>query len=55
MPSARFRFSGNVASAEPPRTVKSSPEIMTGRPSMRAKPKIKLDGVNDRRFPSSSY
>ena len=35
-----------VASAEPPRTVKSSPPMTTGRPSTRARPKTKFDGVN---------
>ena len=35
-----------VASAEPPRTVKSSPPTTTGRPSMRARPKTKFDGVS---------
>ena len=34
-----------VASAEPPRTVKSSPPTTTGRPSTRARPNTKLDGV----------
>ena len=34
-----------VASAEPPRTVKSSPPTTTGRPSTRARPKTKFDGV----------
>ena len=35
-----------VASAEPPRTVKSSPPTTTGRPSTRARPKTKFDGVS---------
>ena len=39
-----------VASAEPPRTVKSSPVTTTGRPSIRARPKTQLDGVTWVRF-----
>src|SRR5207245_2878468 len=39
-------FSLIVASAEPPRTVKSSPPTTTGRPSTFARPKTKFDGVN---------
>ena len=35
-----------VASAEPPRTVKSSPPITTGRPSTSARPNTKFDGVS---------
>ncbi len=38
-----------VASAEPPRTVKSSPPTTTGRPSRRARPKTKLEGVSSLR------
>src|SRR5439155_10114111 len=34
-----------VASADPPRTVKSSPPTTTGRPSTVARPNTKLDGV----------
>src|SRR5262245_17548600 len=34
-----------VASADPPRTVKSSPPTTTGRPSTLARPKMKLDGT----------
>ena len=34
-----------VASAEPPRTVKSSPPITMGRPSSSARPKTKFEGV----------
>ena len=33
------------ASAEPPRTVKSSPTTTTGRPSMRPRPNTQLAGV----------
>ena len=38
-------FSLIVASAEPPRTVKSSPPTTTGRPSTLPRPKTKFDGV----------
>ena len=34
-----------VASADPPRTVKSSPPTTTGRPSTVARPNTKFDGV----------
>ena len=35
-----------VASAEPPRTVKSSPSTITGRPSILARPMTQLEGVS---------
>src|SRR5688572_3543660 len=54
-PSALTRFPGIEASAEPPRTVKSSPETTTGRPSIAAVPNTKFEGRNSRRVPSSSY
>ena len=53
--SAESRFAGIVASDEPPRTVKSSPDSTTGRSSMRASPKMKLDGVRWVSRRSSSY
>ena len=40
---------------DPPRTVKSSPETMTGRPSTSATPNTKLDGVKPISSPASSY
>ena len=46
MRSARIGFMGMVASAEPPRTVKSSPSTTTGRPSMLARPMTQLAGVS---------
>ena len=45
MRSAWMAFSGIVASAEPPRTVKSSPLTTTGRPSIMARPEMRLAGV----------
>ena len=48
-------FSLMVASAEPPRTVKSSPPTTTGRPSSRARPKTKLDGSRCSRSLRPSY
>ncbi len=44
--SAISGFSLMVASADPPRTVKSSPTITTGRPSMSARPITQLDEVS---------
>ena len=46
---------GMVASAEPPRTVKSSPSTMTGRPSILARPMTQLAGVSALSFPALSY
>ena len=46
MRSARMGLVGMVASAEPPRTVKSSPTTTTGRPSIRARPITQFDGVS---------
>ena len=43
-----------AASPEPPRTVKSSAPISTGRPSMRAVPATKLAGRTEVRRPSAS-
>jgi len=43
-----------VASAEPPRTVKSSPPTTTGRPSTRARPNTKFEGVRFTRSLRSS-
>ena len=54
MDSAALRFSGRVASAEPPRTVKSSPDSTTGLPSTFASPKTKFDGVRWTSSPCSS-
>src|SRR5262249_39091270 len=52
--SAISGFSRIVASADPPRTVKSSPTTTTGRPSIRARPKTQLDGVScSSSFPAS--
>ena len=48
-------FSLIVASAEPPRTVKSSPPITTGRPSTRARPKTKFEGTRSARSLLPSY
>ncbi len=45
MSSAISGLSAIDASAEPPRTVKSSPTTTTGRPSMRPRPKTQLAGV----------
>ena len=42
------------ASADPPRTVKSSPEMMTGLPSINAVPNTKLEGVKLVNLPSLS-
>jgi hypothetical protein len=39
-------FSLIVASAEPPRTVKSSPVTATWRPSIRARPITALAGIS---------
>ncbi len=50
-PSARCRLPAIDASAEPPRTVKSSPERITGRPPISAVPSTKFDGVNARNSP----
>src|SRR5215475_6238774 len=44
-----------VASAEPPRTVKSSPPITTARPSISARPNTKFDGVSFTRSFRPSY
>ncbi len=44
-----------VASADPPRTVKSSPPTTTGRPSSRARPKTKFEGVSSLRSFLPSY
>src|ERR1700679_2704902 len=46
-------FSWIAASAAPPRTVKSSAAIAIGRPWTRARPKMKLDGEDRSRSPSS--
>ncbi len=46
---------GMVASAEPPRTVKSSPSTITGWPSILARPMTQLAGVSVFRLPASSY
>jgi len=43
--SAATRLAAIDASFDPPRTVKSSPPITTGRPSTRARPKTKLLGT----------
>ena len=43
-----------VASALPPRTVKSSPTTTTGRPATSARPITQLDGVKPWRSPLSS-
>ena len=53
--SAIIGFSRIEASAEPPRTVKSSPTITTGRPSTLARPNTQLAGVRSFRSPFSSY
>ena len=55
MRSASIGFMGMVASAEPPRTVKSSPSTITGRPSILARPITQLDGVSFVSVPSASY
>ena len=55
MRSARSCFSLMFASAEPPRTVKSSPATITGRPSIRPRPKTKLAGVRSVSSPSAPY
>ena len=47
-------FSLMVASAEPPRTVKSSPHTTTGLPPMQARPKMQLAGRKSTRLPASS-
>ena len=47
-----MRFAPIDASADPPRTVKSSPDTMTGRPSTAAAPNTKFDGVNAISSPS---
>jgi hypothetical protein len=54
MRSARIGFMGMVASAEPPRTVKSSPSTTTGAASL-ARPMTQLAGVSVFRLPVSSY
>ena len=55
MRSARIGFMGMVASAEPPRTVKSSPSTTTGWPPSLARPMTQLAGVSVFRLPASSY
>jgi len=45
------RFAEIDASFEPPRTVKSSPDSTTGRPSSSAIPNTKFEGVNSIRLP----
>ena len=50
--SAISGFSRIVASAEPPRTVKSSPTTTTGRPSICARPITQFDGTRSRSLPS---
>ncbi len=55
MVSAINGFCGSEASAEPPRTVKSSPTTTTGRPSMRPRPNTQFAGVSVFRSPLSSY
>src|SRR6266568_3410555 len=49
------RLAELVPSAEPPRTVKSSPTTTTGRPSIWARPITQFDGTSSARRPSSSY
>src|SRR5437763_4971641 len=44
-----------LASAAPPRTVKSSPQTTTWRPSMRPVPATRLAGVKHSREPSVAY
>ena len=53
--SAISGFSRIVASAEPPRTVKSSPTTTTGRPSIWARPITQFDGTSSTSLPCSSY
>ena len=53
--SAMIGFSLMVASALPPRTVKSSPTTTTGRPSTRPRPMTQLEGVNSASLPSGPY
>src|SRR5262245_59159160 len=55
MRSAKIGFIGMVASAEPPRTVKSSPTTTTGRPSILARPITQFAGVSLLRHPAASY
>jgi len=55
MRSASVGFMGMVASADPPRTVKSSPSTITHRPSILARPMTQLAGVNLLSLPSASY
>ena len=43
------------ASAEPPRTVKSSPTTTTGRPSILPRPNTQLAGVSSLEFAVASY
>ena len=52
--SEALRFSGRAASADPPRTVKSSPETTAGRPSTSPSPNTKFDGIRSIRLSSSS-
>ena len=47
-------FRCSAASAAPPRTVKSSAEATTGRPSILARPKIRLLGAKSSNVPSSA-
>lgn len=53
--SAISGFAEMDASAEPPRTVKSSPTTTTVRPSMRARPNTQFAGVNFCNSPLESY
>src|SRR3954452_14930281 len=53
--SAISGFAEIEASAEPPRTVKSSPTNTTVRPSIRARPNTQLAGVSCCSSPFSSY
>ena len=53
--SAISGFAWIDASAEPPRTVKSSPTTTTVRPSIRARPNTQFAGVRCFSAPCSSY
>ncbi len=55
MRSASVGFMAMVASADPPRTVKSSPSTITGRPSTFARPMTQLEGVSLVSLLSASY
>ena len=52
MSSAISGLAAMDASAEPPRTVKSSPTTTTGLPSMRPRPNTQLAGVTSATLPS---